>query len=98
MQSTAKTNNQLVSDKTISKCISCYELVQRIIFQIHLYTLCVSGFLTAVLQNHARKLSVSVDSLRFTFQVIAARDETEENLNDIKQKLNVTEMGFKVFF
>ena len=58
--------------------------------------ICVAGFLTAVLQNHARKLSVSVDSLRFTFQVIPASDQTEENLNDIKQKLSITEMGFKV--
>ncbi len=56
------------------------------------------GFLTAVLQNHARKLGVSVDSLHFTFEVQPASDETEENLNDIKQKLNVKEMGFKVGF
>ena len=56
--------------------------------------LSISGFLTAVLQNHARKLGISVDSLFFTFSILPPDDETD--LNDIKHKLDVRELGFKV--
>lgn len=56
----------------------------------------IPGFLTAVLQNHARKLGVSVDSLTFNFRVQTNTTETEESLNDTKLKLNVKELGFQV--
>lgn len=38
------------------------------------------GFLTAVLQNHARKMSISVDSLTFKFEVSKPRSD---NLSEV---------------
>lgn len=55
-----------------------------------------SGFLTAVLQNHARKESVSVDSLKFEFKVTPGPDDSEESLSDVKGHINVREVAFKV--
>lgn len=37
-----------------------------------------TGFLTAVLQNHARKMAISVDSLTFRFQILPEKVETAE--------------------
>lgn len=54
------------------------------------------GFLTAVLQNHARKHGVSVDSLKFDFKVIPGRDDSEEYLSDVKGLIDVREVAFKV--
>ncbi|XP_071833092.1 dynein axonemal heavy chain 6-like isoform X4 [Apostichopus japonicus] len=53
------------------------------------------GFLTAVLQNHARKESVSVDSLKFEFKVTPGPDDSEESLSDVKGHINVREVAFK---
>ncbi|KAK2149323.1 hypothetical protein LSH36_455g05009 [Paralvinella palmiformis] len=53
------------------------------------------GFLTAVLQNHARKTKVSVDSLSFNFDVKPSGGETDESLTDVKMKLDIKELGFK---
>ena len=55
-----------------------------------------SGFLTAVLQNHARKLSVSVDALSFNFSVLPSFNDTDESLRDTKSKRNVLESAFVV--
>ncbi|XP_074663059.1 dynein axonemal heavy chain 6-like [Tubulanus polymorphus] len=52
------------------------------------------GFLTGVLQNHARKIAVSVDSLTFRFKVL--NDSVpDEILNDAKIKINVKDYAFK---
>ncbi|CAG2255487.1 DNAH [Mytilus edulis] len=45
------------------------------------------GFLTGVLQNHARKVGISVDSLVFNFEVLTSKTDTEDSLGDLKQKL-----------
>ena len=66
------------------------------IFEYLVVISCFAGFLTAVLQNHARKLKVSVDSLSFTFAVVPSANETEESLADVKVKLNIKENGFTV--
>ena len=55
------------------------------------------GFLTAVLQNHARRLGVSVDALSFDFNVYSSTTDTEDSLRNTKTKLNVVEKGFKVY-
>lgn len=59
-------------------------------------SLCYLGFLTAVLQNHARKESVSVDSLQFDFKVTPGPEDSEESLSDVKGRVNVKEVAFKV--
>ena len=47
----------------------------------------ITGFLTAVLQTHARKLKISVDQLNFTYDVI---DDSQEDISDIsKMAFNV---------
>ncbi|XP_038073413.1 dynein heavy chain 6, axonemal-like isoform X3 [Patiria miniata] len=53
------------------------------------------GFLTAVLQNHARREGVSVDSLTFDFKVMAGVDDTEETLSNVEEHINVRENAFK---
>ncbi|XP_019625905.1 PREDICTED: LOW QUALITY PROTEIN: dynein heavy chain 6, axonemal-like [Branchiostoma belcheri] len=53
------------------------------------------GFLTGVLQNHARKTGVSVDSLTFDFHVKTTGHDTEEALNDTKQGISVLNWAFK---
>eukprot|EP00058_Branchiostoma_floridae_P021107 XP_002606597.1 hypothetical protein BRAFLDRAFT_120109 [Branchiostoma floridae] len=53
------------------------------------------GFLTGVLQNHARKTGVSVDSLTFDFHVKTTGHDTEEALNDTKQGISVNNWAFK---
>ncbi|XP_077989551.1 dynein axonemal heavy chain 6-like [Glandiceps talaboti] len=53
------------------------------------------GFTMAVLQNHARKEGLSVDSLTFDFKVMTSPYDTEETLADVKQKINVKEVAFK---
>ncbi|XP_022090728.1 dynein heavy chain 6, axonemal-like isoform X2 [Acanthaster planci] len=53
------------------------------------------GFLTAVLQNHARKEGVSVDSLTFDFKVMAGVEDTEETLSNVEEPINVREVAFK---
>ena len=55
-----------------------------------------TGFLTAVLQNHARKIGVSVDSLHFDFKVLFDASESQASLNNVKKKLDVKQKGFKV--
>ena len=59
-------------------------------------SLLCTGFLTAVLQNHARRAGVSVDSLSFAFRVHENPEDTNDSLNDVKQKINIKEAGFKV--
>ena len=53
------------------------------------------GFLTAVLQMHARKLGVSVDSLAFEFHIANIR-ESEDSLIDIKQQLDIRDLAYQV--
>lgn len=53
------------------------------------------GFLTGVLQSHARKLGIPVDSLHFTFEVDRNPVDTVESLSDLKQKLVIKEAAFK---
>ena len=57
-----------------------------------------AGFLTGVLQSHARKLGIPVDSLHFTFEVSRNTFDTVESLSDLKQKLLIKEVAFKVRF
>ncbi|XP_053375273.1 dynein axonemal heavy chain 6-like isoform X4 [Mercenaria mercenaria] len=52
------------------------------------------GFLTGVLQSHARKLGIPVDSLQFEFKVQKTHD-TVESLSDLKEKINIKEVAFK---
>ncbi|VDI17489.1 dynein heavy chain, axonemal [Mytilus galloprovincialis] len=52
------------------------------------------GFLTGVLQNHARKVGISVDSLVFNFEVLTSKTDTEDSLGDLKQKLSIREVAF----
>ena len=54
------------------------------------------GFLTAVLQNHARKKGMSVDSLQFDFTVQTSVEDTEESLSDLKRKLVIKRDAFEV--
>ena len=54
------------------------------------------GFLTAVLQMHARKLGVSVDSLAFDFKLSPPQLVNQESLTDIKQELDVRELAYEV--
>jgi ribosomal protein L13E len=53
------------------------------------------GFLTGVLQSHARKLGIPVDSLQFEFTVQKTND-TLESLSDLKEKINIKDVAFKV--
>ncbi|CAH1791320.1 unnamed protein product [Owenia fusiformis] len=54
------------------------------------------GFLTGVLQNHARKMGVSVDSLSFNFEVMSHKLEgDEDSLNEVKKGLDVQKLAFK---
>ncbi len=55
-----------------------------------------AGFLTAVLQNHARKLGISVDSLSFEFAVRHSSWDTDDSLNDIQRKLDLHQLAFTV--
>jgi len=55
-----------------------------------------AGFLTAVLQNHARKLGISVDSLTFEFAVMNNSSDTNDSLNDIQRKLDIQQLAFTV--
>ena len=54
------------------------------------------GFLTGVLQSHARKMSIPVDSLHFTFEIVKSPADTVESLSDLKQKMVIKEAAFKV--
>ena len=58
----------------------------------------ITGFLTAVQQNHARREGVSVDSLTFDFRILTTINDTEESLGNIKQDINVREAAFKVSY
>ncbi|WAR20147.1 DYH6-like protein, partial [Mya arenaria] len=53
------------------------------------------GFLTGVLQNHARKLGISVDSLQFQFRVSKKALDNTESLSDLKQAFNIKDTAFK---
>ena len=55
-----------------------------------------SGFLTGVLQNHARKVGISVDSLVFNFKVMTSKTDTEDSLGDLTQKLSIRDVAFTV--
>jgi len=57
---------------------------------------CVAGFLTGVLQNHARKLGMSVDSLEFMFTVSKKATDTADTLSDLKENLNIKKIAFTV--
>ena len=39
---------------------------------------------------------MSVDSLNFQFHLVENSEETDDTLNDVKVKLNVKDLGFKV--
>ena len=52
------------------------------------------GFLTAVMQMHARKLGVSVDSLEFHFNILRS-NLSEDWLTDLKQRLDVRRLAFE---
>ena len=59
----------------------------------------ITGFLTAVLQNHARQNTISIDSLNFEFKVKPnPAIDKESQLQDTKLQLRVTELGFQVSF
>ena len=52
------------------------------------------GFLTAVMQMHARKTAVSVDSLTLDFSIVRT-GHTDDFLNDLKQRLDVRRLAFE---
>ena len=52
------------------------------------------GFLTAVMQMHARKMGVSVDSLEFHFNILRS-NLSEDWLTDLKQRLDVRRLAFE---
>ena len=56
----------------------------------------MAGFLTAILQHHARQIQVSIDSLSFEFEVSATSAETDDSLGEVKTPLSVKELAFKV--
>ena len=74
----------------------CHNTDSKLLISTLVLLLCLSGFLTAVLQNHARKTKVSVDSLFFNFDVRPSPADTDESLTDVKVKLDIKELGFKV--
>ncbi|XP_051881424.1 dynein axonemal heavy chain 6-like [Pristis pectinata] len=49
---------------------------------------CPQGFLTALLQNHARKHGVSVDSVTFRFHILPFSEDTEDYPNPTKHRSN----------
>ncbi|KAK3576323.1 hypothetical protein CHS0354_039732 [Potamilus streckersoni] len=53
------------------------------------------GFLTGVLQNHARKAEIPVDSLHFDFHVISGPEDTVEHLSDLKFKTSIKQTAFR---
>ncbi|KAH3851243.1 hypothetical protein DPMN_093722, partial [Dreissena polymorpha] len=53
------------------------------------------GFLTGVLQNHARKMGISVDSLQFQFRVLKKASDNDDTLSDLKQNFNIKETAFQ---
>lgn len=53
------------------------------------------GFLTGVLQNHARRIGVSVDSLVFDFEV-QENSIDKDVIYDITRKVDVKTKAFKV--
>ncbi|KAJ8308264.1 hypothetical protein KUTeg_013138 [Tegillarca granosa] len=54
------------------------------------------SFLTGILQNHARKLGISVDSLVFNFEVKTSKHDTEETLNDLKHRTSIKDAAFTI--
>lgn len=53
------------------------------------------GFLTGVLQNHARKVGISVDSLDFEFSIYKNSLDSVESLSKLQDKFSIKEMAFK---
>lgn len=72
--------------------------IQRLFSSVKMikYYLIISGFLTGVLQNHARKVGISVDSLVFNFEVITSKTDSEDSLSDLRQKLCIKDVAFTV--
>jgi hypothetical protein len=72
--------------------------IQRLFSSVKMikYYLIISGFLTGVLQNHARKVGISVDSLVFNFEVITSNTDSEDSLSDLRQKLCIKDVAFTV--
>ncbi|KAL4237693.1 Dynein heavy chain 14 [Mactra antiquata] len=53
------------------------------------------GFLTGILQSHARKLGISVDSLQFEFNVKRSANDSVSSLSDLNEKFNIRDAAFK---
>ncbi|XP_078069639.1 dynein axonemal heavy chain 6-like [Mustelus asterias] len=53
------------------------------------------GFLTALLQNHARKHRISVDTVTFEFHVLPLSKQTEESWSIPKRKPSIWMQAFK---
>lgn len=72
--------------------------IQRLFSSVKIikYYFIISGFLTGVLQNHARKVGISVDSLVFNFEVITSKTDSEDSLSDLQQKLCIKDVAFTV--
>ena len=72
--------------------------IQRLFSSVKMikYYLIISGFLTGVLQNHARKVGISVDSLVFNFEVITSNTDSEDSLSDLRKKLCIKDVAFTV--
>ncbi|KAL5008122.1 hypothetical protein ScPMuIL_013703 [Solemya velum] len=52
------------------------------------------GFMTAVLQDHARKLGISVDSLEFHFNIVSNSDK-EDTSGDLKKNIVIRDEAFQ---
>ncbi|XP_059839458.1 dynein axonemal heavy chain 6-like [Hypanus sabinus] len=53
------------------------------------------GFLVALLQNHARKHGVPMDSLTFSFHILPFSKDTEDHSSPTKHRSNTWTMAFK---
>ena len=62
-----------------------------------LFSLCLLGFLTAILQTHARERNVPVDSLSFCYQVLKEKWTNDERVHS-ESNVDFKRVAFQVRF
>ena len=75
-----------------SQAIICYCNCYIIVF---LFCSCLSGFLTAILQTHARERNVPVDSLGFSYRVLKEKWTLDEMLHN-ESNVDFKRVAFQV--
>ena len=81
-----------------SRVIICYCNCYIIVF---LFCSCLPGFLTAILQSHARERNVPVDSLGFSYRVLKekwAPDEMLHNESNVDFKRVAFQVRWNIFY